>query len=96
MLHATVPRLTRSLEDVHSDIELERFYEGIAQIDFSGAVLARMPERLIVLRDANSGWTDLGSPDRIMNVVGRRSEVSGITGALGDQLSTSEMRSASV
>ena len=94
-LRATVPQLMRSLEDVHTDIELERFYERIAPIDFSKAVLTRMPERLIVLRDANSGWTDLGSPERVMNVFGHRSEVSGTTGASGDQRPTSETRAVS-
>jgi len=95
MLQATVPHLMRSLDDVHSDNELERFYESVAPIDFSRAVLTRMPERLIVLRDANSGWTDLGSPDRVMNVFGRRSEVSG-SRALRGHVSTSEIRSVNV
>ena len=96
MLHSTVPQLMRSLDNVRSDIELERFYESVSPTDFSRAVLTRMPERLIVLRDANSGWTDLGSPDRVMNVFGQRSEVFETAGAWGDHLSASEIRSVNV
>jgi mannose-1-phosphate guanylyltransferase len=69
LLQATVPQLTRSLEQVHRDLELDRFYDEIAPVDFSRAVLARMPRRLVVLRDAASGWTDLGSPRRVIEVL---------------------------
>jgi hypothetical protein len=48
-----------------TDGQLERFYDETSSVDFSRAVLSRLPERLLVLRDANSGWMDLGSPRRV-------------------------------
>jgi mannose-1-phosphate guanylyltransferase len=72
LLQATVPQLTRSLEEVPGDLELDRFYDNIAPVDFSRAVLARMPRRLVVLRDGASGWTDFGSPRRVVEVLMRQ------------------------
>jgi mannose-1-phosphate guanylyltransferase len=73
LLQATVPELTRAL-DVHSpDRELDRRYERIASIDFSRAVLTRVPKRLLALRDRSSGWTDFGSPRRVLDVLSRAS-----------------------
>lgn len=69
LLQTTVPQLMKSVENVHHDGELDRFYEEIAPVDFSKAVLARVPDRLVVLRDAASGWTDLGSPRRVIDVL---------------------------
>jgi mannose-1-phosphate guanylyltransferase len=71
LLQATVPQLTRSLEHVRGDLELDRFYDKIEPVDFSRAVLARMPGRLVVLHDAASGWTDFGSPRRVIDVLTR-------------------------
>lgn len=74
LLHAAVPGLMRSLERLGSDSDLDELYDSIAPLDFSRAVLTRMPGRLVVLRDAASGWTDLGSPQRIADVLGRYEE----------------------
>jgi len=62
LLQATVPRLTRLLG---SNPDVDRLYQEIPAVDFSKAVLSRIPERLIVMRDSASGWTDLGSPRRV-------------------------------
>ena len=69
LLHATVPKITRLLEDSFMKGQIDRLYGRIAPVDFSGAVLARMPGRLVVLQDAASGWTDFGSPRRVMDVL---------------------------
>jgi mannose-1-phosphate guanylyltransferase len=69
LLHATVPELTRLLEESFMKGQIDQFYGRIAHVDFSRAVLARTPGRLVVLRDAASGWTDLGSPRRVMDVL---------------------------
>jgi mannose-1-phosphate guanylyltransferase len=69
LLHATVPELTRLLEDSFMNGQIDQFYGRIAPVDFSRAVLTRMPGRLVVLRDAASGWTDFGSPRRVMDVL---------------------------
>jgi mannose-1-phosphate guanylyltransferase len=69
LLHATVPRLTRLLEDSFMNGQIDQLYGRIEPVDFSRAVLTRMPERLVVLRDAASGWTDFGSPRRVMDAL---------------------------
>jgi mannose-1-phosphate guanylyltransferase len=38
--------------------------------DFSKQVLSALPDRLAVLRLDNVGWSDLGTPERVMAVVG--------------------------
>jgi mannose-1-phosphate guanylyltransferase len=70
LLHATVPQLTRLLEASFMNGQIDQLYGRIAPVDFSRAVLTRMPGRLVVLRDAASGWTDFGSPRRVMDVLG--------------------------
>jgi mannose-1-phosphate guanylyltransferase len=65
----TIPQLTRTLGACLTDGRLERFYDETSTVDFSRAVLSRVPERLVVLRDAKSGWMDLGSPRRITEVL---------------------------
>jgi mannose-1-phosphate guanylyltransferase len=69
LLHATVPQITRLLADSFMKGQIDQLYGRIAPVDFSRAVLTRMPGRLVVLRDAASGWTDLGSPRRVMDVL---------------------------
>jgi len=69
LLHASMPQLTRLLEDSLMRGQIDQLYSGIAPVDFSRAVLTRMPGRLVVLRDAASGWTDFGSPRRVMDVL---------------------------
>jgi mannose-1-phosphate guanylyltransferase len=71
LLQATVPHLTRSLGVRSAYSRLDQIYDSIEPIDFSKAVLARMPGRLVVMRDAASGWTDLGSPSRVIDVLTR-------------------------
>ncbi|HTW63710.1 MAG TPA: sugar phosphate nucleotidyltransferase [Bryobacteraceae bacterium] len=71
LLQATVPQLKRALENVGSTLEFDHVYDKIAPVDFSKAVLARKPARLVVLRDRASGWTDLGSPRRVIDVITR-------------------------
>ncbi len=69
LLHATVPRITRLLEDSFMNGQIDQLYGRIEPVDFSRAVLTQMPGRLVVLRDAASGWTDFGSPRRVMDVL---------------------------
>ena len=49
--------------------DLNQIYREIEPIDFSKDVLSGAPERLLVLRDGPSGWTDFGSPQRAMDVL---------------------------
>ena len=69
LLHASIPQVARSMEDGFANRQLDQLYDQIAPVDFSRAVLTRMPGRLVVLRDAASGWTDFGSPRRVIDVL---------------------------
>ena len=69
LLGSTVPSLTRLLEHSFMNGQIDQLYDQIAPVDFSSAVLTRMPGRLLVLRDSASGWTDLGSPRRVADVL---------------------------
>lgn len=71
LLGATVPQLRRSLEARSGARRLDEIYHSIEPVDFSRSVLTRMPGRLVVLRDATSGWTDFGSPNRVVDVLSR-------------------------
>lgn len=51
--------------------DLDSSYRSIPTIDFSRDVLASQPERLLVIRDAVSGWTDLGNPNRVFDTLAR-------------------------
>ena len=44
---------------------IEKLYEEIAPIDFSGDILEVHANRLHVLRVPHCGWTDLGTPQRV-------------------------------
>ena len=73
LLSATIPQITQSLERCLSNSQLELFYDRSKPADFCRAVLSRVPERLVVLRDERSGWMDLGNPCRVveaLNVAG--------------------------
>jgi mannose-1-phosphate guanylyltransferase len=54
---------------------LRQAYAAIRPSDFSHEVLAVAPERLSVLALPNSGWTDLGQPLRVLDVLADRQEV---------------------
>ena len=68
LLAATVPHLL-AIGDWFSASDLGRIYREIEPIDFSKEVLSAAPERLLVLCDGPSGWTDFGSPQRAMDVL---------------------------
>ena len=40
-------------------------------VDLSREVFAPQPHRLLTIRDATSGWADLGSPTRVMEILAR-------------------------
>ncbi len=44
---------------------IAQFLEHIPAVDFSADVLANVPRRLLVLRAAECGWSDLGTPERL-------------------------------
>lgn len=52
--------------------DLNSSYRLVPSIDFSRDVLASQPEHLVVIRDAMSGWTDLGDPNRVFDTLKRQ------------------------
>ena len=53
------------------DNDLDSSYRSISSNDFSRDVLASQHNRLLVIRDAVSGWTDLGNPNRVLDTLAR-------------------------
>jgi mannose-1-phosphate guanylyltransferase len=76
LIRVAAPELLRWLGTRGKDGSLDSAYENIAPVDFSKGVLTRMPARLMVQQDAASGWTDLGSPGRVMEVLTRQGVVA--------------------
>ena len=71
LLSVAVPEVTRSFAVQSVNYQLDGIYANIPRADFSRSVLTKMPERLVVLGDAASGWTDFGSPRRVVDVLSR-------------------------
>jgi mannose-1-phosphate guanylyltransferase len=71
LVRATVPQVLQLLHVDGMERRFDEVYRAVPPIDFSRAVLSRMPGRLLLLQDAMSGWTDLGSPRRVIDVLTR-------------------------
>lgn len=71
MLYSSVPEAIDSLRQARSPRELESAYPLLPSVDFSRDVLVHQSHRLLTLRDQNSGWADLGSPDRLFETLAR-------------------------
>jgi len=44
-------------------------FANVERIDFSTHVLSRHAERLLVISDGSSGWTDLGNENRVIGML---------------------------
>jgi len=61
--------------DASADADaLRPVFHGIQPIDLSTSLLARVPERLSVLCLGQVGWSDLGHPDRLIEVLSRTNQ----------------------
>jgi mannose-1-phosphate guanylyltransferase len=69
LLCSQVPNVVRSINEALAKNELETVYRLIPPVDLSHQVLAPEPRRLLTVRDAVSGWADLGNPARIMEIL---------------------------
>ncbi len=72
LLQTATPNALRTLSAGIRAGRLDASYGSIPSVDFSRGVLACQPERLLVIRDVASGWTDLGSPRRVFDAVARQ------------------------
>ena len=74
---ASVPAVLRAFEPVLQDRSgmgedvVGRAYASLVPGDFSKQVLSAVPDRLAVLRLDNVGWSDLGTPERLMETWSR-------------------------
>jgi mannose-1-phosphate guanylyltransferase len=66
-----VPDVVLSLSKALAEKELDFAYRQMPAVDFSRQVLAPQPHRLLVVPDTTSGWADLGSPTRVMEILAR-------------------------
>jgi len=71
LLCAEIPDVVSSIAAALTDKDLDSAYRGVRAVDFSQAVLVPQPHRLLVVRDAVSGWTDLGNPSRVIDTLTR-------------------------
>ena len=67
-----VPKTMLALSAAILENDLDSSYRSLPSIDFSRDVLASQPERLVVIRDTMSGWTDLGNPKRVFDTLERQ------------------------
>src|SRR5262249_1170311 len=83
LLEHSVPELWEpflALCEVGSIEEEERLvsemYRMMGPSDFSRDVLSPQPERLTVINLPEAGWTDLGQPHRVLDVLTQRNSAS--------------------
>jgi len=63
--------------------DLVSAYRSTPAIDFSRDILASQPERLLVIRDTASRWTDLGNPNRVFDTLAREEIAPHWLGSIG-------------
>jgi len=73
LLCAQIPDAVFRLAGALTDNDLDCAYREVGAADFSRDVLAPQPHRLLVVRDAASGWTDVGNPARVFDTLLRHS-----------------------
>ncbi len=71
LLRAQVPDALDSIAAAVAAGNLEPAFADIRPVDFSREVLSPQPYRLLVVRDAVSGWADLGNPERLFDTLVR-------------------------
>jgi mannose-1-phosphate guanylyltransferase len=69
LFRSTIPDAVVKIAGALARDDLDSAYLDLDTIDFSMAVLGREPQRLLVIPDAASGWTDLGDPDRVIETL---------------------------
>ena len=67
-----VPDVVLSVTRALAANDLAPTYAQLPSVDFSRDILAHQAKRLLVLRDSDSGWTDLGSPDRVLGLLAKK------------------------
>jgi mannose-1-phosphate guanylyltransferase len=71
LLCAQVPNVVQQISTGLAENNLEAAYNLMPPVDLSRQILAPQPHRLLAVRDKTSGWADLGSPTRVMDILAR-------------------------
>jgi mannose-1-phosphate guanylyltransferase len=71
LLRTQIPDVVRHISIAQAAGDLDGAYRGIRAVDFSREVLVPQADRLLVLRDSESGWADLGDPSRVVDTLVR-------------------------
>lgn len=71
LLNSQIPDVARQVSSALAAGDLDTAYRGVRAVDFSREVLTPRADRLLVLRDAASGWADLGNPSRVVDTLVR-------------------------
>jgi mannose-1-phosphate guanylyltransferase len=71
LICSQVPNVVPSLSKAMAENELDIAYRLMPAVDLSREILALQPSRLLVVRDSTSGWADLGSPARVLDILAR-------------------------
>lgn len=72
LLCSEVPDVVLPIMRAVADNHLALTYARLPSVDFSRDILVHQANRLLVLRDPGSGWTDLGSPDRVLDLLAKK------------------------
>jgi mannose-1-phosphate guanylyltransferase len=71
LICSQVPDVILSLNKALATTGLEAAYSLMPTVDLSRQVLTPQPHRLLAVPDLTSGWSDLGSPTRVMDILAR-------------------------
>ena len=71
ILRSRIPDVIASIETATATGGLDVSYRGLPSVDISREVFSPQPNRLLVFRDTESGWADLGTPRRVFDVLAR-------------------------
>src|SRR5258708_1298875 len=66
-----IPHVVLAINNAVVDNDLERAYQDIPAVDLSRQVFAPQPHRSLIVRAVTTGWADLGSPSRVMEILAR-------------------------
>jgi mannose-1-phosphate guanylyltransferase len=69
LLGSQIPEILPHIAAGVAGADLDAAYGQVRSVDFSAEVLAPLAHRLLVVRDAASGWTDLGNPRRVIDTL---------------------------
>jgi mannose-1-phosphate guanylyltransferase len=66
LLRSSVPGLVHAFLEAWRSGDADSAYEFLPSFDFSQHVLSKCTDRLLVMRLGDVGWSDLGTPNRVI------------------------------